>query len=176
MDCTQGRDRGLGRSIQRWPVGEGPVSLQFPGIGTYALIEGSWHEVSVDRRSADKPVRVILGDRQEFNDFRPSGEADRQWMSDYGVVRLPLDRAEEIVKVQRLGRYRGELVRQLGPVLKGRVMVGLESSDPQVAARVDFGGDQRMFGFTKQIEVTDFDDVVEEVTVRYRRGEGAVDG
>lgn len=152
------------------------MSLRFPDEGVFGLIDGVWREIAASNFPDDELVQVIVDDRQEFEVFRPEGEVKRTWMSDHGFVFVSLDRVEEIVDVHRLGRYRGELVRQLGPVLKGRVMVGLESSDPQVAARVDFGGDQRMFGFTKQIEVTEFEDVVEEVSVWYRRGEGAVDG
>lgn len=136
------------------------------------MIDGTWWEVVPPRLSVPEPVDVYVYDRAVFDDFHPSGEVDRRWESDEGVVRVPLERCEEIVRVDRVGRYRGEPVRRLGDVVEGQMAVGLESNDRETAARLGFGGDERFMGFDKMIDPEEFTDVVEEVTVIYRRGGG----
>lgn len=158
-------------------MGEGPVSLRFLDIGTFGLIDGAWRKVVLPRPHVSEPVDVYVYDRREFDDFRPSDEVDRRWESDGGVVRVPIDGFTEIVEVGRGGRYRAEPVYRLGKVVNGVISVGLVSEDPQTAARLGFAGDGRVETFNKRIEPGEFTDVVEEVTVIYRRGEESdVDG
>lgn len=153
------------------------MSLRFPDRGVFGLIDGTWWEVVPPRLSVPEPVDVYVYDRAVFDDFHPSGEVDRRWESDGGVVRVPVDSCEEIVDVERIGRYRGEPVRRLGKVVNGTIAVGLESEDPGTAARLGFSGDGRIETFNKRIDPSEFTEVVEEVTVMYRRGDGGgVDG
>lgn len=158
-------------------MGEGPVSLQFPGIGTFGLIDGAWRGVVLPRPNVPEPVDVYVHGRGEFDEFRPSGEVERQWESGEGVVRVPLSSFKEIVDVGHVGRYRGEPVVRLGNVVEGVIAVGLVDEDPRTAARLDFSGDGRIETFHKRIAPAEFTDVVEEVTVMYRRDDGGgVDG
>lgn len=158
-------------------MGEGSVSLRFPGIGLFGLTGGAWKKVTSPPISREGLVKVVMDDRRSFDDFRPAREVDRSWESGYGFVFVQSRSFEEIVKVERLGRYRGEPVRRLGDIVRGQITVGLESNDRETAARLGFGGDERFFGFDKTIDPAEFTDVVEEVTVMYRRGEeGDVDG
>lgn len=152
------------------------MTLQFPDIGTFALIDGAWQKVTSDRWSAGRPVTVVVGDRETFEAFRPSGEVAREWLSDRGAVRVTLSSVDEIVHVRREGRYRGEPVIRLGKVVDGAISVGLVVEDPGTAARLDFDGDGRIESFTKRIDPEELTDVVERVQVVYRRDEGAVDG
>lgn len=153
------------------------MTLRFPDIGTFALIEGTWREVAPEQVSENMPVTVFVHDRQAFDEYRPLGEVDRRWQPDGGEVRVSLESVEEIVDVGRVGRYRGEPVRRLGDVVEGQIAVGLASNDRETAARLGFSGDQRFMGFNKMIDAGELTDVVEEVTVTYRRGHGGgIDG
>ena len=153
------------------------MSFQFPDIGTFAYIEGAWWKVASSPFSDDRqPVKVIFDDRLSFDEFQPNGEIDRRWESTYGVVRILLSRVDEVVDVGRLGRYRGQQVRRLGDVVEGRMTVGLESNDRETATCLRFDGDGRIDPFNKSIHPEEFTDVVEEVTVRFRRGSGDVGG
>lgn len=153
------------------------MSLRFPGIGAFGLIDGAWWTVVPPRISVPEPVDVYVYDRAEFDAFHPAGEVDRRWESGEGVVRVPLSSFEEIVDVDRVGRYRGEPVRRLGKVVNGAITVGLESESPGTAARLGFSGDGRIETFNKRIDPAEFTDVSEEVTVMYRRDDGGgVDG
>ena len=141
------------------------------------MIDGTWWEVVPPRLSVPEPVDVYVYDRAMFDDFHPSGEVDRRWESDEGVVRVPVESCEEIVSVARVGRYRGEPVRRLGNVVNGTMAVGLESGDPGTASRLGFSGDGRIEWFNKMIAPEEFTDVVEEIAVMYRRdGGGDVGG
>lgn len=153
------------------------MSLRFPDRGVFGLIDGAWWEVVPPRTGVREPVDVHVDDRAEFDEFRPAGEVDRRWESGEGVIRVALDGVEEIVNVVQVGRYRGEPTYRLGNVVDGVIAVGLVDEDPRTAARLDFSGDGRIETFHKRIAPAEFTDVVEEVTVMYRRDDGGgVDG
>lgn len=184
------RRRVLSRRAQEYVLmGTSSLELRFPETGAFGRIDGVWRKVTTARIFEHEPVGVIV-DRHDFDEWRPVGEVGRRWFATparhvggywfeatgWGAVDVLPRSFEQIVDVHRMGRYRGERVYPLGPVIQGRVLVGLEMDcDPQTAARLDFGGDQRLDGFSKQIEVADLEDMVEEVTVTFRGAGDTVD-
>lgn len=153
-----------------------PVTgLRFPDIGVFGLIDGRWREVVFDRLDASRPVTVIVRDRQDYVAWSPEGEVERQWLVDhgytrstFGVIHVVLERFERIVSVSRDGWYRGHMVYARGPVIEGRMMVGLTSNARDEAAEVGFNGHERD-GFDLSVALEEFEGIAETITVKYER-------
>lgn len=151
------------------------MRLTFAQPGTFALIDGTWRRATFGPGQDD--AHIIITDRSDFDDWSPEFELGRRWRatSSRGVVAVRIDAVDEVVKVSHHGRYLGAKVFVISGPKGGQLMVGMLSIDHCLAGKLGFGGNERD-GFDKHIPVEAFVDVTEEITVKYRRGQGWLRG
>lgn len=151
------------------------MTLQFAQNGSSALIYGVWHRVNFG--PDQDQVNVIFDDREQFDAWVQPHEVERRWRvgASRGVVQVQMDVVDEVVSVRHFGNYRGTEVIAMSNARDGQVTVALAPGARRAAKKLGFDGNQRD-GFDKRIPVSEFTDVTEEITVKYRRGEGWLRG
>lgn len=84
------------------------------------------------------------------------------------MITLDIEAVDEIVDVRWHSRYRGHafFVETVGP---STASLSLESNDPEVAEALSLDGHHRD-RFSAVIPTSELRDVIEEITVRYKRG------
>lgn len=163
-------------SCGRWDSGEGRMTPMFQQEGTHALIAGVWRSVTTGPGRDD--IHVIFTDEEEFDGWVAPHELGRRWSTSRarGAVDVSMDAVEEMVQVRWSGRYRGLDVCPVGPVANGWVLVSPVSLNEDAGEELGFRGTARWGDRDKRIPVEEFVDVTEEVTVKYRRGQGWLRG
>lgn len=157
-------------------MGEGDMTEGFGNIGCFARVGPAWYKarrMSFDGRS----VGLFFVDRVKFDRWSSPGDVERRWddSAGRGSVRVETDYIDEVVDVSRHGRYRGLPVYQRGLIMDGHVVVAPEDPHPLAGEDLGFEGHPR-FERNKEVSVEEFEDVIEEVRVTYRRGQGWIRG
>lgn len=158
--------RSPGGPLSRGPAHESRT-VRFVRSGYHARIGTRWFKASV----RDDVITVRVLDERLYASWFPEGEMQRSWHPGQGEILLAPDAVDEYVRVTQRGRYRGLPVYRIGGTMHGDVCVTPQDPHPEAGAGLGFSGHPR-FGRDRMIPAAEFDDIVEEVDVHYRRPEG----